>query len=262
MAIKAVIFDLDDTLVVEEASAEAAFVAACAVAQKKYGIEPNEFHETVRQKARELWHKSPARAYCVSIGISSWEGLWGRFEGDDPNLKIMREWAPSYQWQAWADALAEFGVKDGSLAQLLAVTFQKERRKRHIVYPDVEPVLKKLQEVYQLALVSNGAPDLQREKLEGSKLGPYFDIVVVSGEVGIGKPDPRIFATVLERLGVSAGMAIMVGNSLNSDIAGAQQVDLKAVWLNRDKKENNNSVRPDYEINNLNELHHALNDLD
>jgi len=261
MAIKAIIFDLDDTLVVEEASAEAAFVAACKLVHEKCGIAPEDFNLTVRQKARQLWHKSPARDYCVAIGVSSWEGLWARFEGDDPNLKIMRKWIRGYQRQTWADALAEFGVKDESLAPLLAETFQGHRRRRHIVYSDVEPVLKELQQSYMLALVSNGAPDLQREKLEGSKLGPYFDIIVVSGEIGFGKPDPRIFTTVLKRLGVSAEMAVMVGNSLKSDIVGAQQVGLKAVWLNRDKKDSNNLVQPDYEINNMNELQHALNDL-
>ena len=261
MAIKAIIFDLDDTLLVEEASAEAAFVVACELVYKKCGIAPGDFNLTVRQKARELWHKSPARDYCVAIGISSWEGLWARFEGDDPNLKIMRKWVRGYQRQAWANALAEFGVKDESLVPLLAETFQSHRRQRHIVYSDVEPVLKKLQQSYKLALVSNGAPDLQREKFQGSRLGPYFDIVVISGEVGIGKPDPRIFEIVLGRLGVSAEMAVMVGNSLKSDIAGGQQVGLKAVWLNRDNKDNDNSVKPDYEINNLNELLQILDTL-
>ncbi len=262
MAITAIIFDLDDTLLVEEASAEASFMAACELVHKKYGIALEDFKLTVRQKARELWHKSPARDYCVAIGVSSWEGLWARFEGDDPNLKIMSKWIRGYQRQAWADALAEFGVKDESLAQLLTETFQSHRRERHIVYPDVTPALKEFQQTHKLALVSNGAPDLQREKLEGSKLGPYFDIVAISGEVGFGKPDPRIFTTVLERLGVSAEMAVMVGNSLKSDIAGAQQVGLKAVWVNRDGKESNSSVQPDYEINDLNELQHALNDVE
>ena len=84
----------------------------------------------------------------------------------------------------------------------------------------------------------------------------------ISGEVGIGKPDPRIFTTVLERLGISAEMAIMVGNSLKSDIAGAHQVGLKAVWLNRDKKDNDNSVKPDCEITNLSKLQAALNNLE
>ncbi len=104
MAIRAIIFDLDDTLVVEEASAEAALVASCELVHEKCDINPGNFNRTVRQKARELWHKSPARDYCVAIGVSSWEGLWARFEGNDPNLKTMRKWIRGYQRQAWADA--------------------------------------------------------------------------------------------------------------------------------------------------------------
>lgn len=262
MTIKAIIFDMDDTLVVEEASAEAAFVAACLLVQEEYGIAPENFNRTVRQKARDLWYASPARQYCVDIGISSWEGLWARFEGDDPNLQILREWAPTYRHQSWSNALVEFGIGDDALADGLSSKFQAERRMRHVVYSDVEPVLEELQESYRLALVSNGAPDLQREKLEGSKLVPYFDVIIVSGEVGIGKPDSRIFATVLERLGVSAEKAVMVGNSLKSDIAGAQQAGIKAIWLNRDKKDNDNSVKPDYEITNLSKLQVALHNLE
>ena len=70
-----------------------------------------------------------------------------------------------------------------------------------------------------------------------------------------------IFAAVLEKLGISAEKAVMVGNSLKSDIAGARQVGVKAVWLNRDGKENDNSAKPDYEINSLNELSSVLNEL-
>ena len=76
---KALIFDLDDTLVVEEASAEAAFLETCELAKVRYGINPQDLHATLRQTCRNLWHDSPARAYCLEIGISSWEGLWARF---------------------------------------------------------------------------------------------------------------------------------------------------------------------------------------
>ena len=261
MAIEAILFDFDDTLVVEEASAEAAFLTAGKLVHEKFGVAPDAFNVTVRQKARELWYKSPAREYCVGIAVSSWEGLWARFEGDDPNLKIMRRWAPVYQLQTWVDALAEFGIKDESLAQLLSDTFKNHRRQLHIVYSDVEPVLTDLQQNYKLALVSNGASDLQREKLDGSRLAKFFKVIVFSGDIGIRKPQPEIFTHVLDSLGVGAHTAMMVGNSLKSDIAGARQVGLKTVWLNRDKNEKNHSVQPDYEINTLCEMQQTLNDL-
>ncbi len=261
MAIKAVLFDLDDTLVVEQASAEAALLATCAAAHKKYGIRPEELSQTVQQRARELLEGCPARAYCVSIGLGPREGLWARFEGNDPNLKILRQWAPAYRRQVWSEALAEYGVRDKSLAEHLDATFPSQRRGRHIVYPDTEPALKKLQAVYQLAIVSNGPTDLQREKLEGSGLEGYFDVVVIAGQVGIAKPDTRIFEAVLEQLGLKAEKTIMVGNKLATDIGGAQQAGIKAIWLNRDRKERSDPAEPDYEINSLNELQLILDGL-
>ena len=81
--------------------------------------------------------------------------------------------------------------------------------------------------------MTNGAPDLQREKLEGVGLVPYFTIITVSGEVGIGKPDPRIFAHTLTRLGVPPTEAVMVGNDLTRDIRGARQAGIPGIWVNR-----------------------------
>ncbi len=254
MATEAIIFDLDDTLVVEVASADAAFLAACTLAHEKHGIEPNELHRTVRKKASELWHGSPTHPYCRAIGISSWEGLWARFIGDGPDLEALRVWAPTYRHESWYRALAEYGVTDHMFADELAETFQRERRARHVVYPDVEPVLKKLRATYRLALLSNGAPDLQREKIRGSKLRPYFDTILISGEVGVRKPDPAIFAMTLDGLGVGPDDALVVGNSLTSDIAGAKNAGITAVWLNRDDVENATDIEPDFEISTLDEL--------
>jgi putative hydrolase of the HAD superfamily len=261
MSTKAVLFDLDDTLVIEKASAEEALLAACSIAHEKYGINPEKLSETVQQKARELSEDCPARAYCVSIGLGTREGLWARFEGDNPNLKILRNWAPAFRRRAWTEALAEFGTKDNHLAEQLSETFQTERRSRNIAYPDAEPVLKKLQERYKLAIVSNGPTDLQMEKLEGSGLAGYFDAVVIAGQIGIAKPDTRIFEAVLEKLELKAEQAIMVGNRLATDIGGAQQAGIKAIRLNRDKKEGDNIAKPDYEISNLNELYSILNNI-
>ena len=253
MSIRAVIFDLDDTLVVEKASAEAAFLAACEVARDKYGIDPQALHEAVRGTAGELWYASDTHPYCKEIGISSWEGLWAGFDGDEANLKALRKFAPVYRIQSWVDALAEFDIVDLSLAAQLADAFGIERRKRHIVFDDVPGVLDKLGK-YRLAIISNGAPGLQREKLAGSGLGAYFETVVISGEQGVGKPDPKLFEIAVELVGVKADEAIVVGNSRNTDILGAQNANIKSVWLNRDNSDYDSDVVADYEITGLGEL--------
>jgi putative hydrolase of the HAD superfamily len=258
MALKAILFDLDDTLLVEVASAEAAFLATCALAQERYGVDAEALCQTVRGKARELWHAAPARSYAVAIGISSWEALWARFLGDEPNLRALRAWAPTYRRESWTRALVEHGIDDLPFAERLSETFPRERRALHVVYPDVEPVLKEMRKTFRLALLTNGAPDLQREKLAGSGLEPYFDAVVVSGEVGVGKPDPRLFALALDRLEVLPGEAVMVGNSLRSDIAGAQGAGIRAIWVNREGKAIGGEVVPDAQIESLDELERAL----
>ena len=260
MSIRAVIFDLDDTLVVEKASAEAAFLAACELARDKYGLCPRALHEAVRRTCRELWYASDMHPYCKEIGISSWEGMWARFDGDEANLKALRKFAPVYRIQSWVNALAEFDIVDLSLAAELADAFCAERRKRHIVFDDVMGVLDKLGK-YRLAIVSNGAPDLQREKLAGSGLGSYFEAVVISGEQGTGKPDPKLFEIVLEQLGVKTDEAIVVGNSRNTDILGAQNANIKSVWLNRDNCDYDSDVVADYEISGLDELDGILGKL-
>ena len=70
MAIRNILFDLDDTLIIEGASADAAFLATCERAHDKYGINPEALHQAVRYHARQLWRASTTITYCRAIGIS------------------------------------------------------------------------------------------------------------------------------------------------------------------------------------------------
>jgi putative hydrolase of the HAD superfamily len=256
--IEALIFDLDDTLVVEEASAEEAFVETGALAQTRYGIDPHDLHATLRKTCRELWYAFPSHPYCKRVGISSWEGLWAEFTGADPNLKALHDWAPSYRFESWRIALLSHGIVDPALAAELAETFPRLRRKKNIVYPDTVPALSGLSRDHSLGLLTNGAPDLQRRKIEGAGIAGYFDEVLISGEIGIGKPDRRIFEMILGRLNANVETALMIGNSLTNDIQAAQQADLRAVWVNRSGKFRDDSITPDWEISDLDALIHIL----
>lgn len=254
MPITTILFDFDDTLVAEEPSAEKAFLAAGELAREKYGVEPAALHESVRRRARTIWKAAPTHEYCRTIGISSWEGLWARFLGDHPSLEALRLWAPEYRRAAWTAALAEHDIDDASLADQLAEAFPNERRKRHVLLPGAEDVLKTLRGGFKLGLITNGAADLQREKIAGSGLARYFDSITISGEVGVGKPDGKIFAAALTSLDADASTTVMVGNSLRSDIAAAQAVGIRAIWLNRAGAARDDSVRPDAEITDLSDL--------
>ncbi len=249
---KVLVFDLDDTLVVEKASAAAAFAATCELAAKRYDLDPQILHDSVRESCRELWHHHcPARGYAVDIGISSWEALWSRFEGDNENLARLRAWASGYRRDSWHHALQACGVEDIDLACELADTYPAHRRQHHIVYDDVRPALERLRHTDRLALLTNGASDLQREKIAGAGIGDYFEEVLVAGDIGIAKPHPHIFETLLARLEIEPHEAAMLGDSQSKDIQGAQDVGMKAVWVNRTNAPRREGFTPDLEITTL-----------
>jgi len=252
---KAMIFDLDDTLVVEKDSAAAAFEATCQLAAQRYDLDPAALHAAVRETCRELWYNHcPARSYVVQIGISSWEALWSRFEGDNEHLAALRAWASNYRRDSWHHALQTHGVDDIDLAGELAQTFPTHRRQRHVVYDDVRPALERLKQDYRLALLTNGASDLQREKIAGAGIGAYFEEILVAGDIGIAKPHPRLFETMLARLSVKPEEAVMLGDSQSKDIQGAQAVGMKAIWVNRKNTPRRDDITPDLEVKNLEDL--------
>lgn len=229
----ALLFDLDDTLMVEEPAATAAFDATAQVATARYDIDPATLAVGARARARELWHAAPTHKYCMRVGISSWEGLWCRFEGDGPEVRSLREWSPTYRREAWRLALADQEVDDSRLAEELAERFGLERRARHEVFADVSVALDQMKETHSLALVTNGAACLQREKLAASGLSEYFEAVVVSADLGVAKPDASVFEHALSQLGADRDRAVMVGDSISRDVDGALAAGLGAVWVNR-----------------------------
>ena len=251
---KTLIFDLDDTLLIEEASAKTAMLETCEYAKKKYYIDPSDLTDTLKKTCRNFWHESPAREYCLRIGISSREGLWARFTGEGEELKILREWSTEYQFNSWNHSLLEHGVEDEKFAHDLINLFHINRRKHHDLFDDVVSNLTELVKSYKLGLLTNGAPDIQREKIRDSGIEQFFSSIVISGEIGIGKPDPAIFKIMLSNLNADADDAIMIGNSLKSDIQPCKTLCIKSLWLNREQKENDSAIHPDLEIFDLNNL--------
>ena len=254
MQLDALLLDLDDTLIPDESAAEAAFLAACAPVADRFGLDPASVAHEAGAGARQIWRASDHIAYCQAIGISSWEGLWAGFTGDAPELRKLHAWAPTYRREAWRRALAHHGVDDPTYAEHLAERFRRERRERNAIFADAADLLPKLARRLPLALVTNGAPDLQHFKIDAAGLRPYFQTIVVSGEVGIGKPNPRPMQLALQRLGCAPARAAMVGNSLSSDIAGAQNTGVHAVWLNRDGSPRTGDIHPDLTIASLHKL--------
>lgn len=230
----ALIFDLDDTLVEEEPARDAALLATARLAASA-GADPERVREAVRRRARELWWDHPLHAFAHGIGVSSWEALWARFEGDHPSLAALRAWAPTYRELAWRRALEDEGVADRALAGSLAERFRVERRGRQRAFPDAVPTLEALRADgrFRLAVLTNGLSCLQREKLAGAGLEGYFDVVVAGGDVGSRKPRTDVYEHVLDRLRTGRDRALMIGNNPETDIAGAVEAGIEAILVRR-----------------------------
>ena len=87
---------------------------------------------------------------------------------------------------------------------------------------------------WSLAVVTNGPTSVQAHKIRAAGLDEVADAVCISEEVGVRKPDPLIFRTAARRAGVSLEGAWMIGDNLDADIAGAQGVGVRSVWVKRD----------------------------
>jgi putative hydrolase of the HAD superfamily len=129
------------------------------------------------------------------------------------------------------------------------------------LFDDVKELLDLLKPRFRLALITNGASDTQRGALRVLGIEAVFDAVVISGEVGIAKPNATVFAIALNKLGVKPEMAWHVGDSLRTDVAGALGASITAVWLNRGGViREKGDPEPDYEIRSLGELAGLISD--
>lgn len=243
----------------DEAAADAALLAAAEVAKAWHNIPPADLKNAVRRVARRVWNAHPVVAkYNGSFDISSWSALASRFDGDDDEMEVLREWAGEYRRTVWDEALAETGFADPLLSETLSCSFVAERVARYQPYPEARAVLEDLGRDFRLGLVTNGPCDLQCDKIERIGLGSYFSAVAISRQVGAMKPDPRIFRHALERLGVAADEAVMVGDSVKHDIVGAHAVGMKAIWADLDSSHDNAAERPDAVIHALSEVRAAV----
>jgi HAD superfamily hydrolase (TIGR01662 family) len=120
-------------------------------------------------------------------------------------------------------------------------------------------VLRKLQRKYKLGIVSNFAiPECVVKLLETHDLGKFFDVVVVSGAVNKRKPSPEIFQQALEKLGVDTAETVFVGDTVDADIKGAKDMGMKTIYIKRRAQKEAEQICPDQTIKSLNELAAAL----
>ncbi|MFH6602269.1 YjjG family noncanonical pyrimidine nucleotidase [Maribacter algicola] len=100
------------------------------------------------------------------------------------------------------------------------------------VFPNTTEILEYLSPNYKLHIITNGFQEIQEKKLENSNIRGYFDQVVNSEMAGVKKPNPIIFELALERAGATPQKSLMIGDSLEADIMGAQAVGFHALHFN------------------------------
>ncbi|WP_166241657.1 HAD family hydrolase [Paenibacillus turpanensis] len=256
MAIQAVLFDLDDTLLWDERSVEEAFRATCQTAQQQVGVDPVELEKCVREEARRIYSSYETFAFTQMIGINPFEGLWAHFTGGNlPEFRKLEQLAPGYRTAAWTEGLKRLGVEDAELGAKLGEQFGAERRARPLTYEETFEVLDTLKSKYRLLLLTNGAPDLQQEKLDGvPKLAAYFEHIVISGNFGRGKPDPDLFHHAIGLLGISPEEGVMIGDKLTTDILGSNRIGMRNIWINHHNVQRSGEIEPVYEVKRLRDI--------
>lgn len=252
--LKAIMFDLDDTLIWDERSVTDALQKACRLAWETYAIDPKQLERNVRTYARKLFSSYDTYPFTNMIGINPLEGLWGEFNDQGSSFHRLNAIVSSYQKNVWNLSLKKFNVNDSQLAAQMAETFKAKRRQTQFVFSDTFAVLNAFYGKYRLLMLTNGAPSLQRMKLSITpELAPYFDHIVISGAFGKGKPDPAIFEHALKKLAIDSDEALMVGDNLYTDILGASKAGIPTVWIHHHSS-SLSDVRPTYKISELKEL--------
>ena len=127
------------------------------------------------------------------------------------------------------------------------------------LFDDSVEVIDYLSKKYKLALVTNGLKDVQKSRISKTPLKDYFQELIISDEIKISKPDPRIFDYTLDKLGYKdKSRVLMIGDSLTSDMQGGVNAGIDTCWYNPNHLENKSGLNLTYEIHSLKELKEIL----
>ena len=231
-AADAILFDLDQTLL-DGSAFQSSIVGTCEALAR---LVP-------RLSAAEL----------LRANTEVWQRYW---------VEIERDWllgnvsGAAVKKEAWRRTLQRVAaVDENRLCRALDIHTELEWNS-HRLFDDALGVVQGLRSAgLPVGLVTNGASDTQRDKLSAVHLENAFDVVVVSAEIGAAKPEPLPFELAMARLSISGPRVWHIGDSLESDVAGARAAGITAVWLNRSgRRRLHREPQPDAEIRSLLEL--------
>ena len=140
----------------------------------------------------------------------------------------------SIRIRIWSEVLAFIGAPDLAEPVQLVDDHDKLTRRHLGLYPDAEAAIRWAAERFEVTgIITNGPSDVQWGEVRAVGLEDRVDRVIVAGDIGAFKPDPRIFEAALKGLGIPPDAAVFIGNSADHDVAGALRAGWSAIWLNR-----------------------------
>ncbi|TLG75471.1 HAD family hydrolase [Culicoidibacter larvae] len=154
-------------------------------------------------------------------------------------------------------ALNDLNIFDQEKLTYLLENYNINKQELVAVFDGVYDLLTLLkQKDYKLALITNGASTIQRGKLLRFDLEKYFDLILIEGEQPYGKPDKRIYQDALKYFNLEPEQAVMIGDHYLWEVVAPKEIGLKSVWHNLYNKElePNDNVQPDVIINEMKNL--------
>ena len=143
------------------------------------------------------------------------------------------------------EAFEPFGITYSEAElDVLATSYIDELPKDNHLLEGAMEVLEYLQQIYRLHIITNGFAEVQSLKLQNSKISHFFETVTTSEEVGLKKPHPVIFETALEKASVRPDKSIMIGDTFEADIIGAEKVGMDTLFFNYRKE----SIPSNYKV--------------
>ena len=163
-------------------------------------------------------------------------------------------------WKRFAVLFGEFGIVADP--RECAIRYMQNLSIGHYFLPGAEEAVKSLHGKYRLFLASNGNAVVQKGRMTSANLYRFFEQVFVSEEIGHNKPSKAYFDAAFSRIpGFDRSKAIMVGDSLTSDILGGNNAGIPTVWVNPNHLPRKAGIHVDYEIESISQLEALLETL-
>ncbi|MCI0751256.1 MAG: YjjG family noncanonical pyrimidine nucleotidase [Flammeovirgaceae bacterium] len=189
-------------------------------------------------------------------GVTSFDAFLDRFKEVNTRLWVLYDagqiGSEVIRKERFRQILEAFGAYEEDLSQVLSKEYLYSCPKKNVLIPHAEETLEYLSGKYTMSVITNGFEEIQHSKLTAGNLHRFFKHIITSQQAGHKKPAKEIFQFTLSKNLIDPRQAIMVGDNLMTDIAGARNAAIDSVFYNPDKNEHQEEVT--HEIESLKEL--------